>query len=117
MPATITLTFSNPLNTSVQIGDTVYYLQTLSTSGGFDTGLHSDLIEIGIITAISGTTITVGNAVVGEVPGTPFILFSKDNKANLSSILGYYAEIKFTNTSAVTSELFSVGVDTFESSK
>ena len=119
MPATITLTFANTLNTSVQIGDTAYYLDSQIASGGFNTGLHTDIVEIGIITAINqGTnTITVGNAIIGSVSGTPFILFSKDNKANLSSILGYYAEVKFKNTSTTTSELFSVGVDTFESSK
>jgi hypothetical protein len=41
----------------------------------------------------------------------------KDNKANLSSLLGYYAEVKFKNTSTTDAELFSVGMDIFESSK
>ena len=45
-----------------------------------------------------------------------FILFSKDNKANLSSVLGYYAEVKLSNNSSVASEMFSVGLDMFESS-
>ena len=48
---------------------------------------------------------------------TPFILFSKDNKANLSSVLGYYADVKMVNNSTAEAELFSVGVDYFESSK
>jgi len=50
-------------------------------------------------------------------PNGQFVLFSKDNKANLSSILGYYAEVEFINTSKDEAELFSVGVDMFESSK
>jgi hypothetical protein len=50
-------------------------------------------------------------------PNGQFILFSKDNKANLSSILGYYAEVEFINTSKDKAELFSVGADIFESSK
>ena len=46
-----------------------------------------------------------------------FIMFSKDNKANLSSLLGYYAEIQFVNNSSTEAELFSVGEDVFISSK
>jgi len=51
------------------------------------------------------------------LPSGQFIMFSKDNKANLSSILGYYAEVEFVNTSKDEGELFSVGADMFESSK
>ena len=113
--ASTVITFSAPLNVSCQIGDTAYYLNGNATSGGFTTGIHSDIIEIGVVTAIGGTaenpTITVGTF------SESFILFSKNNKANLSSALGYYAEIKFKNSSTITSELFSVGVDMFESSK
>ena len=46
-----------------------------------------------------------------------FIMFSKDNKANMSSILGYYASAQFRNNSTHEAELFNVGVDLFESSK
>ena len=53
--------------------------------------------------------------------GTPnigdFIMFSKDNKVNLSSALGYYAEVKFKNNSEEKAELFAVGTDFVESSK
>ena len=45
------------------------------------------------------------------------ILFSKDNAVNMSSILGYYAEVKMTNTSTSEAELFQVSADMFESSK
>ena len=46
-----------------------------------------------------------------------FIFFSKDNKANLSSMLGYFASVEFKNNSTTEGELFSVGCDIFESSK
>ena len=46
-----------------------------------------------------------------------FIFFSKDNKANLSSLLGYYALVEFRNNSKHEGEIFSVGCDIFESSK
>ena len=118
--ASTLITFTAPLNVSCQIGDTAYYVPTTST-GNFTTAAHSGIVEIGVITAIgtwNGTnvTITIGDSLVASFSST-FILFSKDNKANLSSILGYYAEVKFKNTSTITSELFSVGMDTFESSK
>ena len=109
-----TLTFSEPLNTSVQVGDTVYYVPT-SSLGGYNIN-SSSVIEIGVITNITGFVITVANQ-VNNPPNGVFILFSKDNKVNLSSVLGYYAEIKFKNNSTTTSELFSVGIDMFESSK
>lgn len=113
-----TLTFSAPLNVSCQIGDTVYFVGTTS-SGGFTTN-SNNVTEIGIVTAISGTIsnpiITVANN-LATPPSPSFILFSKDNKVNMSSALGYYAEVKFKNTSTTEAELFSVGCDIFESSK
>jgi len=49
--------------------------------------------------------------------GGSFIMFSKDNKVNMSSILGYYAAVEFRNSSQIKSEIFNVGTDFFESSK
>ena len=46
-----------------------------------------------------------------------YILFNKDNKANLSSPTGYYASVKLVNDSTTTAELYSVTMDTFTSSK
>ena len=113
------LTFTAPLNISCQIGDTAYYVPT-STSGGFTIN-SSSVIEIGIITAIGGTAtapiVTVGNSLVASVPSGAFMLFSKDNKANMSSAIGYFAEVKLKNTSTIESEIFSIAVDSFESSK
>jgi len=46
-----------------------------------------------------------------------FIMFSKDNKANMSDMLGYYASIELRNSSKTEAELFNVGTTFFESSK
>ena len=119
--ASITLTFSAPLNASCQVGDTAYYV-TPATSGGFTTSDASGPIEIGQIRQISGATSSTPTIICDTVlPGvlnsqTKFILFSKDNKANLSSILGYFASVKLVNDSTVKSELYSVAMDTFASS-
>ena len=46
-----------------------------------------------------------------------FIMFSKDNKVNMSDMLGYYASIELRNSSKTEAELFNVGTTFFESSK
>jgi hypothetical protein len=120
MPS-ITLTFSAPLNASCQVGDTAYYVPTTS-SGGFTVN-SSDVVEIGQIRQIdnptsSTPTIICDTSLGGNVHGSSrFVLFSKDNKANLSSILGYYASVKLVNDSTSKSELFRISTDMFESSK
>ena len=46
-----------------------------------------------------------------------FIMFSKDNAINMTSVLGYYAKVEFKNDSTDEAELFSIGSEIFESSK
>ena len=46
-----------------------------------------------------------------------YIMFGKSNVVNSSSLLGYYAEVKFVNNSHQKAELFSVGSEISESSK
>ena len=55
--------------------------------------------------------------VYGPPSVTDFIMFSKDNKVNLSSLLGYYSRVQFRNNSTEEGELFAVGADFVESSK
>lgn len=49
--------------------------------------------------------------------GGSFIMFSKDNKVNMSDMLGYYASVELRNSSKTEAELFNVGTTFFESSK
>ena len=61
---------------------------------------------------------TYYDQIIDLTPGPPsFIMFSKDNKANMASLLGYYASAQFRNNSTDEAELFNVGVEVFESSK
>ena len=121
----ITLTFANPLNTSVQVGDVAYFCNT-SLVGVHNTQNLNNVISLGPITTIlqwngSFSQITSLMAIGTCPPNCPiqgsYIMFSKDNKANMSSILGYYAEVEFKNNSKTKAELFSVGTEVFESSK
>ena len=78
-----------------------------------------------IIKTITNPTTTSPTIVIDNVSlstnyngdDTQFIFFAKDNKANLSSLLGYYADIKFKNDSKTEAEIFGVGLEVFESSK
>ena len=44
-------------------------------------------------------------------------MFEKDKQVNSSSLIGYYAEVKFVNNSTEKVELFSIGAEVSESSK
>jgi len=107
MPS-LTITFANPVNNSLQVGDTIYYTNNGTT-----------LVEIGEVTSpLTSTQIqaTVLSTLVLPT-STSFILFSKDNKANLSSLVGYFAEVEMTNDATVAAELYSVNMEIAESSK
>ena len=128
---TLTLTFANALNTSVAQGDTAYYVALTESSTGFRDGTNENqsnisgatnnsVVEIGEIASVNFSTnvITVTTTLPDNTVTTShMILFSKDNAVNMSSILGYYAEIKMTNTSTSEAELFQVSTEMFESSK
>jgi len=125
--ATVTLTFANKINASAQVGDTTYYVTT-SSQGGFTTSLNVSTptteniyVKIGTIKSINtARLIMVVNTDLtsGQIPTTShFIFFSKDNIANMTTALGYYAEVKLKNNSTTEAELFSIGCDVFESSK
>lgn len=123
--AIVTLNFDN-MNTSAQVGDIAYYSYNPQNIGGFDYSTLSTTIKLGVIvggdsvgTSINGNSITVeyDDAIIGAPPIGAFISFAKEKKINTSSLVGYYADVKFTNNSKEKIELFSVGSEIAESSK
>ena len=73
---------------------------------------------MGTATDVTNTTITCNIGGTTTRPtNSDFILFSKDNRGNTSSIRGYYAEVKMVNDETTQCELFDVGTEIFESSK
>ena len=109
--ATITLTFANPVNAS---------LQALSNTASRDNVYFKDTQNppkthfVGECTAISADkkTITV------QTPGTSdFVFFGKNNKISTSALLGYYADVTMQTDQTTKMELFSVGSIISESSK
>ena len=114
----ITLEF-NSLNDFIQVGDTVYYSHTFSPLGGFDQTAASNTRRLGLITNISGSFIDVQYDNTTTTPPAigDYIYVIKDKTVNTSSLLGYYMEAKFKNTSSSKAELFSIGSEFSESSQ
>lgn len=105
----ITLTFTQPLNVSVQVGDTVYYTDDVN---------GVDIVLIGLVTAVTTYTVTADIDPYQIRPTlNSFILFSKTADVNTSGLKGYYAEVQIKNDSTDYAELFLVGTEIFESSK
>tara|TARA_R100001463_G_scaffold132277_1_gene192819 strand:- start:220 stop:579 length:360 start_codon:yes stop_codon:yes gene_type:complete len=116
----IELQFLQNLNTSVQVGDLVYSVSPTSSSN-FQT---SEILEdsyLGVINSIDNEdniiVVTVEDGVTTPIANQSFIFFSKDNRANLSSLKGYYGLASFRNNSELTSELFGTAAEITESSK
>ena len=120
--ATIDLNFNKALNSSLQIGDIAFYL-TPSTDGNYQ--VQQDITQVkrlGAVRKISETggvfTVKVDISDNTASPTTSdFILFAKNNRANISGISGYYGEITFTNNKTSAAELYSINSEVFESSK
>ena len=117
----VTLIFKGEeINTSLQIGDTLHYCSTL-LDDSFDVN-NGDIRTIGTVSNIKlgdGIVSVQCNLVPGnQVPNiSQFIMFSKDNKVNMSTPIGYYARAKFVNDSTEKSEIFATACEVYESSK
>ena len=120
----IVIHFGNPLNEAVQADskDIAYYADTSQTTFGNGSTVQfaDNVIKLGPIVDVSyiNNTITVDLANSTVLPSTnDFIFFAKDNRANMTSLLGYYNEVEMTNNSTSKAELYSVGTEIVESSK
>ena len=134
------LTMSGPINVSLQPGDRIYAVNTDSIGGFLTADLvgSDDVIFLGICAGTfsqfvqdlaSNPQLQPNQIYIDptnpdyqgpdeEIPSThSFIMFSKDNRANLGDVRGYYAEVELRNSSKTEAELFSVAMEVSESSK
>lgn len=128
MPS-ITVDFTQPLNESVQIGDILYYVNPANESmvgdhesSGTQTPIPNSnaIVEVGAITSVNYNDFQIIADIENSTAlpdSNSFFFFGKDNRANMSSLLGYYAEVELTNNDTKKAELYSVGSEIFESSK
>jgi hypothetical protein len=112
MSTSVTLTFANSINSSIQVNDSVYY-STITN------GITDAPTEVGTVSSLTNTTVVCNIDPLASTTGlaSKFFFFAKDNKANLSSLVGYYAEVVMKNDSTDEIELFQIGSDVSESSK
>ena len=123
---TLEINFPNEVNTSAQIGDEVYWIIP-NANGEFDWANLSNINNVGYpISGISPSGsgdgfITIdypqNTTILNPPPQGAFIMFGKDNRVNMSSLIGYYAEVEFKNESTDDIELFSISSEVSESSK
>lgn len=132
----IVMAFNHELNTSLQIGDDVYYNTLTNAGDGFSHNAQGLTIHVGVVTDIGfdPSSIVVlsphvdnfGSPCVNGVGGctataTPppgsYISFSKSSVVNNNDLTGYYASVDFVNDSREHAELFAVGANVTESSK
>ena len=107
--------FVDYINMSLQVGDTVYF-QTPTTNGNFTTISPGSISEFGVVSSTTDYTLTVVTAANTPSQGD-YVLFSKNNIINTSSLPGYYARVKLKNNSTTEAELFAVSSEVTESSK
>ncbi len=132
------------INEALQVGDTVYYVNThsagenteysdpfnvsdmdyISIDGNFNfyQSFNNYLIfKIGTVSSINyeeNSINVTGDFNINPPTKKDYIFFTKDNIVNLGYIKGYYAEMKMVSTeNNVKSEIFRINLAADESSK
>jgi len=120
-----TLTFSEPLNSSLQLGDIVYYSSTNSApNSNIPKATTASMVKFGVVNNIIVDPPSVKVIYDAAIPlpsfspsNPDYIMFEKDKQVNSSSLIGYYADVKLVNDSKEDVMLFSLGSEVSESSK
>mgnify|MGYP001568459870 FL=1 len=129
----ITLQFTNNVdNDSLQVGDMIYF-QTPTPLGGFDQQLNAPIFVGPVVDIFNANGVSVSSPdwnppmfsmevddinPGGTVPSAnDFIMFNKDCSANISGLVGYFAEVKIKNNSREKAEIFRLSSEVTVSSK
>jgi len=117
-----TVQFAYQLNVSVQVSDKLYAtVPEMGQSGSNHpnpNGINTKPFEVGIIDGIDYANSVLTYTSTGGMPsGNVYLFASKDNRINMSGILGYFAEVEFVNRSTRSAEIFVAAVDYVPSSK
>ncbi len=102
-----------------------YYQQGL-----VDVTNDNDIVKIGILSSFSQLSTPSGGIqspaiklkIISEdyldpLPNNVYLFFSKDNRANLASLTGYYGLARLKNNSRNKAELYAVSSEAVQSSK
>jgi len=123
---TLTLNITN-LNNSLQVGDLIYAVSTITQTGANDAEATSTNTGAPSIVGILRQITILNNIVILDVDETAFfntyipnqndfIMFSKYDQTD-GDVIGYYARAKFINDSKEKAEMYSVGSEVIINSK
>mgnify|MGYP003109262183 CR=1 FL=1 len=129
----IKLQFVNNVdNDSLQVGDMIYF-QTPTLLGGFDQQLNAPIFVGPVVDIFNANGVSVSSQdwnppmfsmevdninPGGTIPSVnDFIMFNKDCSANMSGLVGYFAEVKIKNNSREKAEIFRLSSEVTVSSK
>jgi hypothetical protein len=112
------LIFNENVDSTVSINDIIYYC-SLDSLGGFDTQLdESKIKKLGKVLSVHANTLTVELTEDNPIPSAnDFIFCVKDDEVNISSLVGYFAEVKMKNNSTEKAELFRLSLGYANSSR
>ena len=112
------INFTNNINVSAQVGDTLFHHVGVGDAGaalGPIISVGPNFVEI----EISAQTLIDYPSLI-NMTATDFFSFKKSSDSNYyanSSVKGYYAKIKLSNSQSAKQELFYLGSEITESSK
>ena len=112
------LTFTENVDSTVNSNDVIYYCP-LTSLGGFNTQLdESNITKLGKVLNVHANTLTIELTENNPIPSVnDFIFCVKDDEVNISSLVGYFAEVKMKNTSTDKAELFRLSLGFANSSR
>ena len=128
MPIEI-LSFNFDINVSVQVTDQIYITLVDNGQSGRNhiTTTSTKPFPYANVVAVNhnNNTITVDSyytsgASTGEWNGNIldyYIFFGKDDRANSSGVVGYYAQVEYRNYTTMPAEIFATSTNFSESSK
>ena len=117
-----TLIFNQEVNSSLQVGDLVYYIPTTTLPNStVQQATTANTTYLGVVQSISAGSSTTIDVIyepsVMPPSGNEFIMFEKDKRVNSSSLIGYYADVELVNSSDGKVELFALAAGVSENSK
>ena len=106
------------IDLNVSNNDVIYYC-SLEALGGFSTQLDETKIKkLGKVLNVHANVLIVELTESNPIPSeNDFIFCVKDDEVNLSSLTGYFAEVKMKNTSTDKAELFRLSLGFANSSE
>tara|TARA_R100000781_G_scaffold114374_2_gene85013 strand:- start:181 stop:552 length:372 start_codon:yes stop_codon:yes gene_type:complete len=119
------INFTQEINSSAQVGDTLYWSRVSAANQDV---IVDGPIEVGPITRVGRNFLEVPtgsappNLTEAEIQADPLFagplfMFRKNGQSNISTLVGYFAEIELTLNATDRRELFGIGSEIFVSSK